>query len=127
MYFLPVFILSTLLTLSVFWLIVREKSDSDEKIFFIGKITDINFGRQKLRADLQIEGYPNLIFKTHNQRFFKAYYYNGGNSKLVNLGKTIEISVLKSDYDWLVKNEFIRKIQLSSEISLDVEDFRILD
>ena len=122
-----ILLLFIIINVFAFWRIVREKSDSDETIYFSGKITDINFGKRKVRADLKIEGYHNLIFRTHNERIFQSYYYNGGNSILVNQGKTIEISVLKSDYDWLVKNKFIRKIQFSSNISLEVEDFRILD
>lgn len=114
-----------ILTILTFWLIVRKKSDSGEKIYFTSKITSISFNKHD--AELRLKDYPAIRFRTKNRNFFKDYYYNGGNPKYVYQDKTIKLSVLKSDYDWLIKNEFIRKIRLSSNTDFRIESFQILD
>lgn len=118
-------ILCIILTILTFWLIVRKKSDSDEKIYFLSQITIINFNKHD--AVLGLKDYPFLRFRTKNKAFFKDYYYNSGNPKYVYQDKTIKLSVLKSDYDWLIKNELIRKIRWSSNTDFRIESFQILD
>ncbi|WP_259016163.1 hypothetical protein [Emticicia fluvialis] len=122
----PVAILvSIILTIATFWILVREKSDSDERIYFVSEITNIYIKRRG--AELELKDFPTLNFHTGDKTFFQPYYYNNGDIIYTNQGKTIKIGVLKSEYDWRLKNKFIRKISMSSETDLFIENFRILD
>ncbi|WP_337045021.1 hypothetical protein [Emticicia sp. 17c] len=119
------FAVSCFVILASYWLIIRTKSDSDETMFFIGQITSIHFSKRT--ADLKLEEYQNLIFHTRDKAFFKSYNYNNGNETLVNKGKTIKISILKSDYDWLMNDKFIQHIRLFSTTTFNITNYTILD
>ncbi|PLK45557.1 hypothetical protein [Emticicia sp. TH156] len=114
-----------ILTPFVFWLIVRTKSESDEKIYFNSRISNITFS--KYNAELELYDYPEIKFITSDKNVFKTYNYNYGNQKYVHQDKTVRLTVSKSDYEWRVKNTFIKKIQLSSTAKLDIIDYEILD
>ncbi|UTA69477.1 hypothetical protein [Emticicia sp. 21SJ11W-3] len=109
----------------VFWLIVRTKVESEEKLYFTSQISKITFAKHDV--ELELYGYPTIRFITSDKNVFKTYNYNYGNPKYVHQDKTIKLTVSKSDYDWRIKNKLIKKIQISSTAKLDIIDYEILD
>ncbi len=110
-------VLSILSILISFWLITRGKSDSVDIQYVEGRIVEILYDKRHNDVDIRLEKYPDCNFDIEDYND-KKFFRQTKNDGFVNLGKEIKIGVLKSDFDWKVKNKFISSLAIKANLKV---------
>lgn len=106
----------------LFWIITHSKSDSIERQYFQGHIQTVETFRKSNTIRVSLEEYDafTLRFNVEDIRKYRLTSRNDLRGKLVKIG------IIKSDYDWKVKNKTIRMLDLNTTPYLDAVSFEIV-
>jgi hypothetical protein len=113
--------------LLVFGLIVSQKVQSDDIVYLYSKVVSIDVPN-KGTSSIKLADYPDIDFKiADDQSPIKNTYFTKNNkTEFIYLGKKVKIGVLKSEYDWKIKNKLIGKMASILDAEFEIERFEML-
>lgn len=115
--------------LMTFGFIVSGKKDTGAKVYFTGRIKNIDRTGGKIsKLYLELQNYPSVEFIINDDiSFFQSYNYYEGNKIYTNLNKKIRIGISKDEYDWKTKNKLIRCLNVIDKNRWDIEEYKMLE
>ncbi len=111
----------------LFWSITRKKVETNEILYFEGRIEKIEYLPKHHDIILTLAGVSDCNFsitETADVDFFKGYVIINYKETYTQLGKKIRIGISKSEYDWQIKDTFIRKF---SNKKMDIINYTIIE
>lgn len=113
--------------LLLFGIIVSFKKDTGAIRYYLGEIEVIKFTKGKYKRVngilIKLKNVPSLQFIVSGKKNIECFQIENNSTYKP---KMIKIGILKDDFDWKTKNDFIKFIDFSDGTNWDVEKYEIL-